>query len=332
MRAYAGVAAMLVKYLCFQAIIVAVLTSSQSSSLVVSSFTPITLCPSERVRILTCKVTDRALTRHRAAGISFAESDKRDSDDDAGIATIIKAALWKVESLGSNARIAKFFSTKDKLTYVDSSKINGAGKGLFAKKDIKRGTIITFYPVHGLGMESLDSSICFALDPVDQTHFDSEETHSGCYKMYIIGSRQLLTVNVNDYFSGCPLFVDVNPYRSVETGRLSHYVNDGASMAGSSNDDVLFYYQQSRAKKNCVHVPFGPAPMLATVATRKIMKGEEIYTTYGASFWNEDFEVTQDVQDEAMLVAKDLMEGVKSIQTSCQSDASMFQRHFDSPE
>lgn len=131
---------------------------------------------------------------------------------------------------------------------------------------------------------------------------------------------------------------------------LSHLVNDGANMEASSSsssssnnnnsatsgsaskeDSVVEYYRLSRTRRNCVHVPFGPAPLLAAVTTRKVTKGEELFTTYGGSFWDADFWVTQAIQDEAKLVAQDLMMSMKSIQVTCQNDAGLFHKLFDSP-
>ena len=59
---------------------------------------------------------------------------------------------------------------------VAPSSIAGAGMGLFAKRNIKAGTIVSFFPCHGLGVDFEDygSSICVALDPTDQDFFLGE--------------------------------------------------------------------------------------------------------------------------------------------------------------
>mmetsp|Transcript_8074 Transcript_8074/g.18030 ORF Transcript_8074/g.18030 Transcript_8074/m.18030 type:complete len:101 (-) Transcript_8074:602-904(-) len=33
------------------------------------------------------------------------------------------------------------------------------------------------------------------------------------------------------------------------------------------------------------HIPFGPSPVLATVTTKKVKKGEELFTSYGVVYW-----------------------------------------------
>lgn len=299
-------------------------------------------------------------SRARTRGITtsrFGSAVGHDHAQDSDSATaILQAALKKVEAIYADPAIGKYLAKLNKLTHVDASTIPGAGRGLFAGKDIKRGTIVALYPVHGLGLEKMDEdddtllslSCCCAFDGQDQAYFDSKNTngnddtsqsdHNDSYKMYLIGSRRLVTVNVKERFVGHSLFVDVNPNRPDVSGLRGHLINDGANMEASSGgggsveeDNVLEYYGLSRSRRNCVHVPFGPAPLLATVTTRKVAKGEELFTTYGGSFWDSNFGVTRAIQDEAKLVAQDLLMSMKSIQVTCQNDAGMFHKLFDSP-
>ena len=48
---------------------------------------------------------------------------------------------------------------------------------------------------------------------------------------------------------------------------------------------VLAYYAASAARKNCVLVPLGPAPLMAYVTTRPVAAEEELLTCYGADYW-----------------------------------------------
>jgi hypothetical protein len=87
-----------------------------------------------------------------------------------------------------------------------------------------------------------------------------------------------------------PLYLDVNPNRNdqLDGSWTSHYINDGASMLDCKSvteADVEQYYTRSGKAKNCIHIPFGPSPILATVTTKKVKKGEELFTSYGVVYW-----------------------------------------------
>lgn len=87
-----------------------------------------------------------------------------------------------------------------------------------------------------------------------------------------------------------PMYLDVNPNRNDELDGAwtSHYINDGTSMldCGSVREtDIEQYYFRSTKAKNCIHIPFGPSPTLATITTKKVKKGEELFTSYGVVYW-----------------------------------------------
>jgi hypothetical protein len=87
-----------------------------------------------------------------------------------------------------------------------------------------------------------------------------------------------------------PLYLDVNPNRNDELDGAwtSHYINDGASLLDCKSVeeiDIEQYYIKSTKAKNCIHIPFGPSPILATVTTKKVKKGEELFTSYGVVYW-----------------------------------------------
>merc|ERR1712048_895294 len=79
-------------------------------------------------------------------------------------------------------------------------------------------------------------------------------------------------------------------------------VNDGATCMAPDEAALITYYETSMARKNCVLVPFGPAPLMAYVTTRDVRDGEELLTTYGCEYWlneipdaSERLEATPDV-------------------------------------
>jgi len=126
-----------------------------------------------------------------------------------------------------------------------------------------------------------------------------------------------------------PLYLDVNPNRNDELDSIwtSHFINDGASLLQSkmNAESISRYYIQSTRAKNCVHIPFGPSPILATITTRKVKKGEELFTTYGAVYWLACVEdsgddssaafMTETIQNQIVESARDLRRAMSSAST-----------------
>lgn len=169
---------------------------------------------------------------------------------------------------------------------VAPSTIPCAGKGLFAQRDLKRGTIVSLYPVHATGINFFDdgSSYWITLDEEDEKYFfkDTEGEKEANYLVYLLGNR-----SPEEGLNGAP-FVDANPNRSPRPGWLAHYINDGAIITSNSERGVLDYLESSSAKENCAICPFGPSPLMAAVTTIDVKKGEELLTSYGSSYWLDD--------------------------------------------
>ena len=194
--------------------------------------------------------------------------------------------------------LKQFYTKLIKMVDVRDSSISGAGRGLFANKAIKANTIISFYPVHALGC-SIDRPFTTSI-PDDETYFQttptSQSVYLHCTDQPIFRRTSLIDKQIeygherdkNIKTGASPLFLDVNPNRLEIEGWASHIINDGASMnvPGSNSrveieQSMLEYYRASKTMKNCIHIPFGPSPIVATVTTRKILKDEELFTTYG---------------------------------------------------
>ncbi|CAB9503881.1 expressed unknown protein [Seminavis robusta] len=177
------------------------------------------------------------------------------------------------------------------LVQVDQSTVPNAGLGLLANTNLEEGTVVSFYPVHGIGMDHTSTggttAAIASTNDVDQDFFDTQQDQDG--RNY----RQCLLRPLTGYSTTIrgkeKLFIDVNPHRSVHPGWTSHCVNDGATILpqpqGYQEEQVLTYYEQSLQKQNCVQIPFGPVPLMATVTTRAVDAGEELFTCYGAAYW-----------------------------------------------
>jgi hypothetical protein len=245
-------------------------------------------------------------------------TNRRDNHLD-DVRSLLAAALAKMKivqeeeerfffqpSLSSSSLKAFGQQMRDAVEARESS-IPNAGQGLFARQKIKAGTIVSLYPVHCLGVEFVEDTDdddlddhstvlrCY-LDESDERYFDQQQQNSvdddddnGAYLQFLLGSRPLLNTSVTGaLLRGMPLFVDVNPQRCEDNTTscfLAHLVNDGSTVLHASEQGLLDYYVTSRQRKNCVFIPFGPAPILALVTTCPVRRGDELWTSYGANYW-----------------------------------------------
>lgn len=135
-----------------------------------------------------------------------------------------------------------------------------------------------------------------------------------------------------------PLYLDVNPQRTIADGWVSQMINDGATVNVNSEQGVLDYYRATKRAKNCIHIPFGPSPVLATVTTKKVAKGEELLTTYGGTYWlgvwlnihgQEGVDITPEITAEIKESAQDLFRSMKSVSVVHANQLKALQSDFE---
>ncbi|GAX29458.1 hypothetical protein FisN_16Hh101 [Fistulifera solaris] len=219
---------------------------------------------------------------------------------------------------------------------IKESSIPGAGRGLFAKNNLQKGTIISFYPAHALGIDDGVSSL-FRWLPNDEEYFQqhpcSESSYLHCTDQPLFQRASILSPLVSG-----PLFLDVNPHRDNVGAWVSHLINDGAVVASNSIQGVLDYYHASGKRKNCIHIPWGPSPVMATVTTKKVKKGEELLTSYGGTYWlgvlldvrgEEGIEIVPEIQQKINESAQDLVNSMKAASTLHAEQEMTFRTEFD---
>ncbi len=202
---------------------------------------------------------------------------------------------------------------------IKKSSIPNAGLGLFARANVKAGTLLTFYPVHAMGiidafdddkvkrvMMDAHTGVTYergegmtgrdGRNGYDDDDDDGDE-NDGAYLLHVFGNRPLMNADISRDLCGSSIYVDVdvatyidstaptttNIISSTSTGFDGHRVNDGSTILANDEIGTLSYYRESSIARNCVHVPFGPCPIIALVSTKRICKGDELLTTYGCS-------------------------------------------------
>lgn len=224
---------------------------------------------------------------------------------------------------------------------VKDSSIKGAGKGLFATKNIQRGSIVSFYPAHSLGIELGESQMWVSTNDSDKEYFSKNPPGSSSYLHATdqpIFNRPSILADISPELKDVPIYLDANPNREVDPLWVSQYINDGAIVTSNDEMGVSQYYEQSKRKKNCIHIPFGPSPIMATVATRKIKKGEELFTSYGCVYWlgvmfsdeeGSGPDLTGQIQQQIKESALDLFEAMKIVSTMCGNQLEELKRAYD---
>jgi len=160
--------------------------------------------------------------------------------------------------------------------YISASKIHG--NGLFTKKDIKAGEIITFYPGDILAyypeknrdIEGHVVGYIFCDELKDNKELNEAfNNNKKYYKDY------QLAVNESYSLIGIPE-INNNP------AYLGHFCNDGAR--GHTEKDKKIYETVSVLKSNAYFKNICDC-MMAVVAIKDIKKNEEILVTYGHGYW-----------------------------------------------
>ncbi|KAL3940306.1 MAG: hypothetical protein SGBAC_005133 [Bacillariaceae sp.] len=230
-----------------------------------------------------------------------------------------------------NSQIVKSIEVKE-------SSIPGAGLGLFATKNIKAGSIVSFYPAHTLGIEHEDEFLFVSNNDQNRDYFLKNPPDASSFLHATdqpIFNRPSIMAATAPEIKTAPLYLDVNPHRPVSPAWVSHYINDGATMKENSVAGVEDYYLNSKTKKNCIHIPFGPSPILATVATKKIKKGDELFTSYGCVYWigvqyrnQESAPMTTQIQQQIRDSAQDLFAAMNSVATRYQTTMEALEEIF----
>lgn len=154
---------------------------------------------------------------------------------------------------------------------------NVHGKGVFAKKDIKKGQIVTLYPgdiaIYLPEGNNGDKTLSYNFFS-DRMSSRAEEGKN----YYLDMSRYSCSIDSKHIISGCPDFTDNPSY-------LGHMIND-RFVCDHDKITPEIYFELSLKKTNSMFVPIADNIQVAVVARRDIKAGEEIFVSYGVQYWN----------------------------------------------
>jgi hypothetical protein len=156
--------------------------------------------------------------------------------------------------------------------YISNSKIHG--KGVFAKRDIKKNEIITLYP------------------PDLLVYYPNENRHESGHIKNVIVSKDCKTIinNDKDFNSLMKYAYDVNtkytiigdPNNLDDPNYLGHMINDGYLL--KSDDNKFDYLEKSVKSSNAIYKTIKEY-VIVIEANKDINKGDEIFIMYGYYYW-----------------------------------------------
>ena len=163
--------------------------------------------------------------------------------------------------------------------YLGKSKIKAGENGVFAKKDLLQGEIVTFYPGD-------IASFVPNEDKINPEHV-SLETYSHRFKNQFgenIKKEQEDSAMRNKYTYevGNNYRIIGSPYFTENTNYMGHFINDGSKL--DSSESSKEYLEASLLKSNCGYCHLKDL-LVAIIATENIKKDEELYITYGIEYW-----------------------------------------------
>ncbi len=155
------------------------------------------------------------------------------------------------------------------------SKIHGTG--VFVKKNILVGELITFYPADFV-----------EYSPDKNRHIPKHLVGVSRSARYVRSFGLITDSNVRDNNYACyidPKYTIIGEKTfDNDPNYLGHLINDGAK-SDSSKKSNRIYSTISSLKANCKYYNLKGGLHVAIIATKNIREGEELFITYGIPYW-----------------------------------------------
>lgn len=171
--------------------------------------------------------------------------------------------------------LSSFYDFSLDNVYVKKSKVHG--RGVFAKKDIVKGSLITFYPgdivlfYPNNDLLKINDKVVFSI--LASKRFEPFSNPSANF-----GDDEYFFMMDNKAYAiiGSPRF-DKDP------NYLGHLINDGVYNPWSKS--VYSYERDAYKTDNCDFYYIINNLHVGIMATKDINKGEELFLSYGIDYW-----------------------------------------------
>lgn len=176
----------------------------------------------------------------------------------------------KINSIDILKRTLMNNMTFNKLDVVEVRKSNVHGNGVFAKQNIKKNDILTFYPVDILKLRVEDNLYIASFSKRYLKIYGQEYENKFEHYQYCTPDNNIIV--------GCPDFIDNNNY-------IGHIINDISKHNKTKNS--IKEYENNSEKCNAILYNCCKYNLYVPVlANRDIFKDEEIFVSYGVQYWN----------------------------------------------
>lgn len=156
---------------------------------------------------------------------------------------------------------------KDTKNMIEVKLSNVHHKGVFALRDIKAGEFITIYPAHFIyKLNGMDKILLYPLNTLEKSNPDY------------------------DAFFDFNILISGNPNLTNNLQVVGHMINDGGDISDIKLEDKyhnVLYDTTVEKNINCTYEigKYKNIMVLWVVATKLILKGEELFTSYGIDYW-----------------------------------------------
>lgn len=183
---------------------------------------------------------------------------------------------------------------------IGASTIPSGGRGLFSTRPIQAGEVITCYPGDALVVtmsenDDEDNNLA-AYSLVWGSHVPPKFQFADAFELWTTSTSQDTSASSDDdYYSPwtgyvvqvCDTYSVLGlPHLDTDVTYAGHFAND--SCLALSPKDLSRYVLKSQERANAQHQQV-MGLHVATVATRAMEPGEEIFVTYGPDYWRDQW-------------------------------------------